>query len=250
MEENKRKVVKKAVIVLALILLMMVIGFFIIKYETEGEIQMPFKLTKIMVISTADGTLKDDSTISVTQCNDLYISIEKNPEYTTKSKINNIYIENIKVMAEPARGRVEFYRPSAEGTSVYVYNSDLLLDGSITYSGDSQTSLKNLTISNQGGTISFRTCVRDIGEIPVNAEENEKEIGYSNDGTLLEKAQVTVSEIRYNMGFDIIIELSDGKMYKGYVNISLPIEDVEKNGVKGVEQADVEKVVFKRIKIK
>ncbi len=250
MDEGKKRAVKKAIIILTLTLLIVAVGFFMIKYEIEGETLMPFKLTKIMVISTADGTLKNDETITVTQCNDLYISIEKNNEYTSKSKIDNIHIENIKVMSEPQRGHVEFYRPSPEGNSVYVYNEDLKLNGSITYSGDSQTSLKELTISNQGGTISFRSCVRDIGEIAVNAEESGKEIGYSNDGTLLEKAQITIPEIRYNIGFDIIIELTDGKMYKGYVNISLPIEDVEKNGVRGVEQADIEKVIFKRIKIK
>ena len=52
------------------------------------------------------------------------------------------------------------------------------------------------------------------------------------------------------MGFDMIIVLEDGKMYKGYINLSLPMEDVEKGGVKGVEKADVNDVIFKRIKIK
>ena len=124
------------------------------------------------------------------------------------------------------------------------------LEGQIIYSGDSQTDLKNLTISNQGGTISFRSCVQEVGEIAINTDSSIKEVGYSNKGTLLQDANIAVSDIRYNLGFDVIIELTDGKMYKGYVNITLPIEDVEANGVKGVEKVDLEDVVFKRIKIK
>ena len=250
MNNNKSEAIKKAVAISILILLIIVVGFIMIKYEIEGETNMPFKLTKIMIISTADGISKNDETISVTQCNDLYLSIEKNTENDDTSMIKNVYIENIKVMSEPQKGIVQFYRPSTEGKTVYVYEDELLIEDTITYSGDGQTSLQNLTISNQGGTISFRSCVREIGEIIIEAEADKKEVSYINDGTLLQRAGIEISEIRYNMGFDVIIELTDGKMYKGYVNMSLPIEDVEKEGVQGVEKVDLDDIVFKRIKIK
>lgn len=251
MEENKKEAIKRAVAICILVLLIIVVGFIMIKYEIEGETNLPFELNKIMIISTADGIAKDEQNIAITQCNDLYLNIEKNQEYPSDgSMIEKVSIENIKIMSAPKKGKVVFYRPNNIEGLAYVYQEDFLLDGEIVYSGDSQTDLKNLTISNQGGMISFRSCIQDIGEIAINAEDTEKEVGYSNKGTLLQDAQITVADIRYNLGFDVVIELTDGKMYKGYVNITLPIEDVETKGVQGVEKVDLENVVFKRVKIK
>ena len=250
MEENRKEAIKRAVAISILTLLIGVVGFIMIKYEIEGETNLPFKLSKIMIISTADAIEKDEQTMSITQCNDLYLTIEKNAEYKADSMIEKISIENIKIMSAPKKGKVAFYRPNNVEGVAYVYNNDFRLEGQIIYSGDSQTDLKNLTISNQGGTISFRSCVQEVGEIAINTDSSIKEVGYSNKGTLLQDANIAVSDIRYNLGFDVIIELTDGKMYKGYVNITLPIEDVEANGVKGVEKVDLEDVVFKRIKIK
>lgn len=250
MEDNKKRIIKRAVIVCALLIFIIAVGFIMIKYEMEGEKQIPFKLNKIMIISTADGTLKDDNTITIHQCNDLYLSIEKDENSNSNSMIKNIYIENIKVLSKPTKGTVKFYKPSADSSLVYDNNENNLIEDSITYKGDIQTSLKALTISNQGGTISFRTSVEDIGELAVDQEADTKTISYNNDGTLLKKAEISISDIHYNMGFDVIIELTDGKMYKGYINETLPIEDTEKGGVKGVEKVDLKNIVFKRIKIK
>lgn len=247
MEKNKKEAIKKAIAISVLILLITIVGFITIKYEIEGETNLPFKLSKIMIISTADGIAKDEQTISITQSNDLYFYIEKNQNYNEESMIENVSIENIKIMSAPKKGKVEFYRPNNTNGLAYVYNDDFIIKNSITYSGDIQTSMQNLTISNQGGIISFRTCVREIGETTPN-EENDS--GYSNDGTLLKKAEITISDIRYNIGFDIVIELTDGKIYKAYVNKSLPLEDVENQGVKAVEKVDVENIIFKRVKVR
>lgn len=250
MENNKKQIIKKAVIVFILALLIIAIGFIMIKYEIEGEKNMPFKLSKIMIISTADGTSVDEKNILISQCNDFYLSIEKNVENDDKNIIKNVYIENIKVMSEPEKGTVKFYRPSISGKLVYDNSKECEIKDSLTYTGDIQTSLHALTISNQGGTIGFRTCVENIGEIAIEQKADSKAISYNNDGTLLQKAEIEIQQIRYNIGFDMIIELTDGKMYKGYINETLPIEDTEKGGVQGLEKVDVEDIVFKRIKIK
>ena len=247
MEKINKEAINKAIAISVLILLITIVGFITIKYEIEGETNLPFKLSKIMIISTADGIAKDEQTISITQSNDLYFYIEKNQNYNEESMIENVSIENIKIMSAPKKGKVEFYRPNNTNGLAYVYNDDFIIKNSITYSGDIQTSMQNLTISNQGGIISFRTCVREIGETTPN-EENDS--GYSNDGTLLKKAEITISDIRYNIGFDIVIELTDGKIYKAYVNMSLPLEDVENQGVKAVEKVDVENIIFKRVKVR
>lgn len=250
MVNDKKQIIKKATIITILVILAIVVGFLMIKYETEGEQNLPFNLSKIMVISTADGINKNDETIAVNQCNDIYLTFEKNDEINEKNMIKNIYIENIKVLSEPFKGEVKFYRPCREGSSVFENDEDFLIEDSIVYEGDEKTDLHTLKISNQGGTISFRTSVENIGEIPIEQEASTKIISYNNDGTLLERAGINISDIRYNLNFDVVIELANGKMYRAKINQSLPIEDPENGGVNGIEKVDMEDVVFKRIKIK
>ena len=112
MEENRKEAIKRAVAISILTLLIGVVGFIMIKYEIEGETNLPFKLSKIMIISTADAIEKDEQTMSITQCNDLYLTIEKNAEYKADSMIEKISIENIKIMSAPKKGKVAFYRPN------------------------------------------------------------------------------------------------------------------------------------------
>ena len=161
---NKKEIIKRAAMIISLAIIIIIVGFLMIKYETEGEKNLPFKLSKIMVISTADGKLEGEDKIIVTQCNDLYLSIEKMQE--DNSMIKNIYIENIKVMSKPKIGTVKFYRPNTTEGQAYVYKDELLLENSITYVGDSKTSLQNLTISNQGRnnwfSYMFRECWRNF----------------------------------------------------------------------------------------
>ncbi len=77
---------------------------------------------------------------------------------------------------------------------------------------------------------------------------NKTTTGINNDSTLLRKAEVTIDDIKYNIGFDIVIELADGKKYKGYVNTTLPKGNIGQERVSGVEKVDIENVIFKRVK--
>lgn len=245
---NKKDVIKRATMFFVAVLLIIIVGFLMIKYEIEGETNLSFKLSKIMIISTADGRLNEENNISVSQSNDLYLTIEKVRE--NNEMIKNVYIENIKVMSEPKKGTVNLYKPNNTEGEAYVYKDEFLIEDSLTYVGDSKTSMKELTISNQGGTISFRTCLENIGIVEVDQNADTKNVSYINEGTLLKDAKIEISDIQYNIGFDVIIELTDGKMYKGYVNLSLPVENVEKDKVQGVEKANTNDIIFKRIKIK
>ena len=250
METNKKQIIKRAAIITGLLILVIIIGFMTIRYETEGEQNLPFNLSKIMIISTADGLNKNDEAIIINQCNDIYLTFEKNADINEQNMIKNIYIENIKVLSQPVKGTVKFYRPCKEGKLVYENNEEYQIQDSIIYEGGEKTDLHTLKISNQGGTISFRTSVESVGEIPIEQESTSKAVSYNNDGSLLQKAKISISDIRYNMSFDIVIELANGKMYKAKINESLPIEDKENGGVKGVEKVDMQDVVFKRTKIK
>ena len=56
MEESRKKEKIKACIAIAVILLAILItGIISIKYYVEGETDMPFTLSKITIVSTAEG---------------------------------------------------------------------------------------------------------------------------------------------------------------------------------------------------
>ena len=245
MDEKKKETLIKAGIIAVLVILIVIVGAIMIKYEIEGETNLPFQLTNLMVISTADGISDGTNQLEVVQSNDLYLTIEKNENYSGQEMIKQISIENITVLSEPVKGYVAFYRPNNQEKIVYKYQEEFLLGNSIIYQGGSSTDLKTLTISNQGGIIGFRTCVKGITTYQT---EEGSTTGINNDSTLLQKAAVELNDIKYNIGFDVIIELVSGKKYKGYVNTTLPKGDIEQKRVSGVEKVDIENVIFKRVK--
>ena len=53
--DKKKQTIKFYVAVTVLILILIVIAIIMIKYEVEGEQNMPFKLSKIIIVSTAEG---------------------------------------------------------------------------------------------------------------------------------------------------------------------------------------------------
>lgn len=247
METNKKEAIKKAVFISALILLIIIVGFFTIIYEIEGEKNLPFNLTKISIISTADGIQAEDNTIEVWQVNDIYLSFEKNENYNEQELIRRIGIENLQITQNPQIGEVNFYRPSNKETTTYEYEEDYIIKSELNYFGASQTNLKELNIANQGGTIGFRTCIKGIGNLAQTEEEGQI-IGLTHDATLLEKAQINKENIKYQIQFDIVIELESDKKYKAEVTLDLPNEELEGQTVKGIEKTDLDDIVFKRMR--
>ena len=101
MDKDKVQKLKFIIAIFIIVLVIAFVAFRIIKYQTEGEKNMPFNLSKIIVVSTAQ---KEDITqengqnnlwnFNIIQTNDVYISIERNKNNTKKDeKIKNIYIK-------------------------------------------------------------------------------------------------------------------------------------------------------------
>ena len=69
------------IMVIILAVLMFILGITILKYNVEGETNMPFKVSKISMVSTVNGQDVENSDkkwdISVIQNNDIYVYIEK-----------------------------------------------------------------------------------------------------------------------------------------------------------------------------
>ena len=90
------KVSRKAIhIIIGICIVVAVVVFVAItmmKYEMEGEKNMPFEVSKIIIVSTAEGYANDGSKykwdFDVFQNNDIYINIAKNQDYKEIKQIN------------------------------------------------------------------------------------------------------------------------------------------------------------------
>ncbi len=113
--ENRRKEKIKACIAIAIIVLaILTIGIISMKYYVEGELNMPFTLSKITIVSTAEGVENEGTeekwNLSIFQNNDIYFSIEKNEKIQDEAMIESISVENIQVTQAPQkRNRANLY---------------------------------------------------------------------------------------------------------------------------------------------
>lgn len=246
MEENSKfkKIVKRSIYFLLVVLLLAVIGLIILKYHVEGEQNMPFDLSEILVISTAEGHQEKESSknnwdAEIYQTNDIYLNIKKNKNYKETEVIKSIEIKNISIDEKPPVGSIEIYVPNDE-EQTYKYEEENKIDNEIIYEGDTASDIKNLKISNQGGRIIFRV----INKTGKNYISNEEEL--KHDGTLLNKIGLTSNDVKFKISFDIIINLESEVSFTGKVELELPSGDITTQGITNLDKTDTKDIVFKR----
>lgn len=246
MEENSifKKIIKRNVLFFILVLVIALIGLIILKYHVEGEQNMPFDLSEILVVSTAEGNQKEETgdnnwNVDIYQTNDVYLNIKKNKNYKDTEIIKNIEIKNINIDEKPSIGKIELYVPSNEN-EIYNYEENHKINSNIVFDGDKKSDIKNLKISNQGGIIVFR-IVNKTGKEYISNDEELK-----HDGTLLQKAEVNNEDIKAKISFDIVITLESGVSFSGRITIEIPVDDVTTQGVTNLDKKDMKDVVFKR----
>ena len=178
LNENKKQTIKLIIAVAILALLFIFVIIMMLKYEVEGETNMPFKLSKIITISTVEGNENKENSDSkwnfnIVQNNDVYFYIDKNEEYNFKEEelIKNVKIENILINKVPQKGIVETYMPNSTADKVFSYEEQFLVGESLEYKGAKQSSTSNLEIGSQGGTILIRFSNNNIGKYVSNDEE-------------------------------------------------------------------------------
>lgn len=241
----KEKIFKKCLFAAFLVILFTIVISIMLKYDVEGEKELPFSIDKILIISTVDGTLNEDTenvwNIEITQVNDLYMYIDKTIE-DDEQTIKEIKIENFVVNKNPSKGKLKVLRPTGEIANLYTHSHQDYLNDKIIYTGGVIDDLKSLEISNNGGILGFRVAVEELGNYISNEDE---EITY--DGKLLSNLGVTVPEISFNISFDIIITTSENISFKGTINLNMPIDTVIEEGSSSKEITDFSNVVFKRI---
>lgn len=236
----------KACLAIAVILIMFgIVGMAMVKYQVEGETNMPFELTKITIISTAEGVQTQEATtrwsLDLVQDNDIYFVIEKNENYTQEDSIKSIRIENLQITQAPKTGTIRCYMPQGEDGSLFAYREKYLFQDNLTFKGASKTNLKNLEIGNQGGTIAIRIANARIGQFLSDADDVIK-----HDGTILKKANLTQEDLQSRITFDFLIEVRN-KTLKTNITLDIPSGNIVEEGTCSFEKTDFSDVVFKRI---
>ena len=242
--ETKLKILRIILIVTITVAIVFSIGVIILKYNVEGEINLPFKITKIIMVSSSGGTEKQEHDnmwdIEVSQNNDIYIYIEKNDNYWRTEIIDNIKIDNFKTKKDFEIGEINIYNPSEEGKEIFI-NTQNNTTTNVIYKGELESNVKKKQISNQGGLVIFRCANDKIGTYSSNEVE---EVNYN---TLLSNIGVTNEQLKGEVSFDITIELISKKTYKATATLELPVGDVVSNGTTNLEMTDLRDIVFKRV---
>lgn len=231
-----------ALIVLAILF---VVGVVSLKYNVEGEGNLPFYVSKISIISNVEGFDVEDNenkwNLQVNQNNDIYLYIKKNDDYKDTEIIESVKLNNFNIEQNSKIGEVKLLKPDSNIESAIFKNNTENETNEIEYIGDMNSNIKEMKISNQGGLVVFRYAINNIGNYISNDDE---EINHSE---LLKKLNVNDDDLKFKVTFDIYITLNSGKAYKSNISLELPVNDVVNQGTQSTELTDLENIVFKRM---
>lgn len=244
-DSKLNKLILKSAYVTIIVLIIAIIALLILKYNVEGEQNMPFKLSSIIVISNAEGYQEKENKkylwdAEIYQTNDIYLNIEKNKNYKETEIIKSIKIENIQIKETPQVGNIQFYRTSSEENNLFSYTEEYEINNEIEYVGDINTDLANLKISNQGGTLILRV----VNKTEKNYKSNDKE--FEHNGKLLSKVEISYQEIKTKVAFDLVINLESGLSFRTNIELELPVGDITLEGSSNKEINNTKDIVFKR----
>lgn len=232
-------------VLLIIFAILFVVGVISLKYNVEGEGNLPFYVSKISIISNVEGVDAEDSTnkwnLKVNQNNDIYLYIKKNDNYKDTEIIENVKLNNFIIEQNSKIGEIKLLKPDSNVESIIFKNIAENETDSIEYIGDMDSSIKEMKISNQGGLVVFRYAINNLGNYVSNDDEQ------INHSELLKKLNVNNDDLKFKVSFDIYITLNGGKVYKSNIDLELPVSDVVNQGTQSVEYTDLENIVFKRM---
>lgn len=247
LERTKRITETKAfhicMFIVMIIAILFVVGMLVLRYNVEGETNMPFKITKIAIISSQEG-IDDGQTdtrwsFDVHQANDIYIYLDKNDQYDKTEIIKSVDVDNFNVEAKN-KENIKIYKPDTEEEKVIFKYKDENIVENLEYVGDVESDLKNLKVSNQGGIIAFRCSNNNVAKY----KSDEEEIDHNQ---LLKKANVNNDDLKLVLTFNFTVKLESGKEYQAEIKTDLPTGDVINDGNTSEEITDLKDIIFKRI---
>lgn len=242
--EKKKQMIKLSIAIFVLIIIFIIVGMIMIKYEVEGDKNMPFNLSKIVVVSTAEGVEAEGKkkwNFNIYQNNDIYFYIDKNNNYTgNNTYIEKMRIENIQIISSPQVGEIKAYMPNSTKGRIFSYDDKYIIEEKLEYKGATESNTKTLEIGNQGGSALIRFSNVSLGQYSSN---KDKQIVH--DGTLLKKLDLKQEDITFKISFDFIIEVKNHE-YKANIKLDLPYGDILENGTESFEKIDMSDIIFKR----
>lgn len=240
----KQRIFHSMIITIIIIAILCVGGMLILRYQVEGESNMPFKISKISIIESVEGTESQEAeqkwSFNVDENNDIYIYIEKNSTYGKTEIIESVEIKNISVNKTNEKGIVKFYKPVIDEKRMFINQEENEITD-ITYNGELESNIKEEKISNQGGIVAFRYAINNISQY---SSQDAEEIDHSQ---LLKLTNITQEDLQTTLTFDIIINLSSGKKYQAPISIEIPTDEIIEKGTVGIDETDLNNIIFKRI---
>lgn len=243
MKTKKRKVVELNLGIIIVAIAITVIAITMLKYNVEGEKDMPYILKQMVIISTANGinTPTDENkwNINIYQNNDIYLEISRNTEYKSNETLKSVKIENIQIIPTE-KYTPKIYIPDIDGAETFEYVQENEISEEINYAIDVTQNIKERKITTEGGILALSVCIPKLGTY----QGNDEKMTY--DGTLLKRIGINKEDITTNLKFDLIIETESSKKYKAQISLTLPQEDITQTGIQKIENAELNNIVFKR----
>ncbi len=240
-----KKIIHICIITIIIIGIVFTAILFVLKYDKNGETNMPFSISKITIISTVDGQDVENPQAKwdkmINQNNDIYLYVEKNDQYSKTETISSIKLDNFKTEKSSNIGELKFYKQTPDERVLYKNVNENLIEV-LEYNGAKTSNSKKLEISNQGGIIEFRCANNNIG---IYRSDEDTEINY---GELLKKINIKEEDLNANIYFDLTIKLDSGKSFKAEnIELSIPNENLINEGQVGKEINNPEGIIFKRV---
>lgn len=245
MKEEKKKIIKKYIFLFFILFIILTSVFIMIRYQVEGETDMPYHLKQVVLKSTIGSENIEGKSLwnlELSQNNDIYIYIEPNDNIEKDEKIEKVCIENIKIEGLENTDNIQILLPTGKTLDdIYDDSTKDYKKEKIEFIGNTADSLDRHEICEDGGMIALRIANNKIG----NYESNEDKV-IKYDGSLLEKAGISEESLKFKVSLDIIIETSSGINYKSSLEYELPVGDFQESGTNTKVIEDFSNVIFKR----
>lgn len=243
-KKDKKRIIKKYIFISFITFAFLITILLTLKYNVEGEKNMPFELSKITIKSTLDATNNESENlwdINLSQNNDIVIYINKNNNSQSDEKIKSVRLTNKYANNTPIKGNVKMYLPTSnEKNKTYLNHAEDCLAADVEYLGNTFNNYERREIAEDGGQLAFRISNEDIATYISN---EDTEVAYNK--SLFEKAGVSEEEIKFSIIFDLVIETTKNNKYKGTINLELPVGNFENSGIVSKEITDFSNVIFK-----
>lgn len=243
-QNKKKKIIHISILVAIIIILIFSFVIAMIFYEIDGEKKLPFNISKVSIISSVEGIDKQvegyNNAKDINQNNDIYVYIQKNENYKETEVIDSIVLNNFKVNKVTTKGEYAIYKPT--GRDIDIFNdSDENKVEELVFTGDMQSDLKNMKISNQGGIIVFRYANLKVSEYLSNELQDLTNLD------LLKLTNVKEDDLKAEISFDLTINLASDTSFKTTISLNVPISGIVEEGLTKQENVDIGDIKFKRV---